>query len=107
MPLPKAPDPADCQYLGNFRLTAYDACMECCGKTDGITASGTKAKMGRTVAVDTDFIPYGSKLLIGDHVYIAEDVGGKIKGLKIDIYMDTHEMAKQFGVKYADVYLVK
>ena len=43
--------------LGTFKLTAYCACEKCCGKSDGITASGTKATEGRTIAVDTRIIP--------------------------------------------------
>ncbi len=93
--------------LGTFKLTAYDACLICCGKTDGITATGTHATVGRTIAVDPDIIPYGSRVMIGDHVYVAEDCGGLIKGKKIDIYMNTHQEALQFGVKQAEVFLVR
>lgn len=28
-------------YLGRYYVTGYDTCAACCGKTDGITASGT------------------------------------------------------------------
>ena len=35
-------------YLGKFWVTGYDACAACCGKTDGITASGAKAVAGAT-----------------------------------------------------------
>ena len=30
-------------YLGTFTTTAYCGCSYCCGKSDGITASGTYA----------------------------------------------------------------
>lgn len=50
--------------LGEFRLTAYCPCMKCCGKTDGITSTGTTAAEGRTIAVDPRVIPYGSAVTI-------------------------------------------
>ena len=93
--------------LGNFTLTAYDACMICCGKTDGITSTGTKCFAGRTIAVDPNVIPYGSKVLIGNYVFVAEDCGGKIKGKHIDMYMDTHEVAKMFGKRVANVKIIR
>ena len=35
-------------YLGLCCVTAYCACEACCGKSDGITATGTHATQGRT-----------------------------------------------------------
>ena len=93
--------------LGTFTLTAYDPCLQCCGKTDGITASGTKGMAGRTIAVDPKVIPYGSLVLIGGYVFVAEDTGQAIKGNHIDMFMDTHEIAKQFGVREAQVQLIR
>ncbi len=93
--------------LGTFVLTAYDPCMECCGKTDGITATGTKGKTGRTIAVDPAVIPYGTRVVIGGYVYIAEDTGSAIKGRHIDMFMDTHEIAMQFGKRTGQVYLIR
>ncbi len=95
------------EKLGTFTLTAYCACIICCGKTDGITATGTKAAVGRTIAVDPAVIPLGSRVMIDGHVYTAEDTGGKIKGKRIDIFMNTHEEAKKFGVKSVEVILLK
>ena len=105
------PDPGSSgkkgRSLGIFRLTAYDACLICCGKTDGITATGTKAGVGRTIAVDPDVIPFGTRVMINGHIYTAEDSGSKIRGNSIDIFMSTHEEAKLFGVKQAEVFLVE
>jgi 3D (Asp-Asp-Asp) domain-containing protein len=92
-------------YLGNFKATAYCACEQCCGKTDGITASGTKATEGRTIAVDTRKIPLGTTVLIDGNKYVAEDTGGAIKGNRIDIFFDSHTDALNFGVQYKDIYL--
>lgn len=77
--------------------TAYCPCEKCCGKCDGITATGTKATAGRTIAVDPSIIPYGTEIIIDGHTYIAEDCGGAVKGNRVDIFFDTHEEAKQFG----------
>ena len=89
--------------LGEFKLTGYCACEYCCGKTDGITATGTVATAGRTIAVDPNIIPYGSIVKINGKEYIAEDCGGAIKNNKIDIFFDSHEEALEWGVKYAEV----
>ena len=62
---------------------------------------------GRTIAVDPSVIPYGSHVLIGGQVYIAEDTGSAIKGQKIDVFMDSHEIAKQFGFREANVRLIR
>lgn len=83
--------------------TAYCPCEKCCGKTDGITSTGTKATAGRTVAVDPRKIPYGTKIYIDGHEYIAEDCGGAIKDNRIDIYFDTHSEALQFGRKTLEI----
>lgn len=92
--------------LGTFKLTAYCPCARCCGKCDGITASGEKAVEGVTVAADTNILPFGTKIIIdGLGEYTVQDRGGAIKGNKIDIYFSSHTEALQFGVQTADVYV--
>lgn len=91
--------------LGKFKLTAYCACKLCCGKSDGITASGVKAVEGVTIAADTSILPFGTKVLIDDHEYTVQDRGGAIKGNKIDIYFENHKKAQSFGVQYKNVYI--
>lgn len=93
------------ELLGTFKLTAYCACEKCCGKSDGITATGTKATANRTIAVDKTIIPYGTVVIINGNEYVAEDTGGAVKGNIIDIFFDDHEEALNFGVQYADVYV--
>ena len=90
-----------------FKVTAYCPCVKCCGKTDGITATGTLATAGRTIAVDPTVIPYGSEVILNGHTYIAEDCGGAIKGNKIDMFFDTHEEALQWGVQYIEGVVIK
>lgn len=91
------------KYLGEYKITYYCACMKCCGKTNGITASGEKVKAGITVAAPKEF-PFGTKLLINGNTYIVQDRGGAIKNKRIDIYCETHEEALKNGVDYYDVY---
>ena len=100
----KAEDIPDYTDLGTFKLTAYCPCSKCCGKSDGITASGKKAKPNHTVAADGSLLPFGTTIMINGETYVVEDRG--VSGMVIDIYFDTHEEAQNFGVKYAKVYEV-
>ena len=93
--------------LGNFTITYYCACEICCNKADGITATGTPVIEGQTIAVDPSVIPYGTKVIIGGHVFTAEDCGGAIKKNHIDVYVNSHEEALALGVTSAEVYLAK
>ena len=88
-------------------LTAYCPCVKCCGKSDGITASGTQATAGRTVAVDTRLIPYGTEIAIDGNIYVAEDCGGKVKGYTIDVFFNSHEEALNFGRQTKTVKIYK
>ena len=91
--------------LGTYKITAYCGCAKCCGKTDGITASGTHVTAGRTVAAPPE-IPFGTQLMINGHIYTVEDRGGAIKGNRIDIYFESHEEAERFGVQSIEVFKV-
>ena len=91
--------------IGNFLLSAYCPCEKCCGKSDGITATGAKVQQGVTIAVDPNVIPYGTEVIINGHTYIAQDCGGAIKGKRIDIYFDSHTSALEFGIQSADVFV--
>lgn len=85
-----------------YKITAYCSCAKCCGKTTGRTASGTQATAGRTVAASSKFA-FGTKLNIGGHIYTVEDRGGAINGNKIDIFVNSHAEALQWGVRYLPV----
>ena len=93
-------------FLGSFKLTAYCGCYSCSGKWGNGTATGTIAKANHTIAVDPDVIPYGTEVYIDGKRYVAEDCGGAIVGNKIDVYHETHAEATEFGVKYADVFIL-
>ncbi len=89
-----------------FKATAYCSCEKCCDKDPsdkwyGITATGKRARWG-TVAVDKRVIKLGSRLRIKgfpNTIFRAEDVGGAIKGNRIDVWFPSHREALKFGVQ--------
>lgn len=96
---------ANTTSIGEYTITHYCPCKSCCGKTDGITATGTVATADRTIAVDPSVIPYGTEVIIDGKTYVAEDCGGAIKGRKIDIYVDSHQEAINRGRVTREVFL--
>lgn len=84
-------------YLGKYKLTYYCSCSKCCGKSDGITASGKKAQEGITVASNS--LPLGTKISINGHIYTVQDRGGMASNV-IDIFVSSHQKALNLGVKY-------
>lgn len=103
---------AKANKIEDVKVTHYCCCVECCGKSDGITYSGVKATPGVTVAVDTSIIPLGSDVLVdyGDgeiHYYRADDTGSAIKGNKLDLCVGSHQEAINLGVRTATVYWVE
>ncbi|MBR5586806.1 MAG: G5 domain-containing protein [Clostridia bacterium] len=100
-----------------FAASAYDLSYESCGKNPGdrgygITASGMQAQRG-VVAVDPSVIPLGTKLYIEsadgypDYGYaVAGDTGGAIKGYRVDLFMDSHAEAINFGRRNVKVYIL-
>ena len=87
-------------YLGNFTLTAYCNCAQCCGSAGNLTASGTVPTAGRTVAMAG--VPFGTQLLINGNVYTVEDLGTPYG--HVDIFFNNHSDALGFGLQSAEVY---
>ena len=83
------------------RATGYCPNSCCCGSyANGKTATGRSAWV-KGVAVDRSKIPLGARLDIpgyGNWV-LADDVGGAIKGNKIDVRFRTHKEALKWGVR--------
>ena len=88
-------------YLGRFKLTAYCSCPTCCGIwSGGPTASGVMPTENHTIAMAG--MDFGTELIINGQVYTVEDRGTPYG--HVDIFIDNHQEALQFGVQYADVY---
>ena len=93
----------DWEYLGEFTITAYCPCEDCCGRwADGVTASGLPAGPG-IVAVDRSVIPLGSTVVIDGQRYLAADTG--VTGNHVDICVTSHQSAKDHGVRKAEVWV--
>lgn len=91
--------------------TAYSPTPENWGYA---TASGNRAREG-VVAVDRKVIPLGTKLYVKSNVpgipdygyCIAWDVGGAIKNMRIDLFMESEDDCNRFGVRDVTVYVLE
>lgn len=101
----------------NVRATAYTSAASENGSWGAVDSLGQALKLG-TIAVDPKVIPLGSKVYItgynhkglpvGGFVGTASDVGGAIKGKRIDIFVgDSQASAQRFGVQNVKVYVLK
>lgn len=88
-----------------YTLTAYCPCFTCSEGWGKDTKSGNIATENHTVAVDTNTLPLGTVLKIDGVEYVAEDVGGGVKGNHIDIYFKSHMVAEKFGAPKKEVFI--
>lgn len=80
--------------------TAYTAYCEGCS---GTTYSGQNLRANpnqKVIAVDPGVVPIGSRVWVENYgEAIAGDIGGAIKGHKIDVFIPSYERAMEWGVK--------
>lgn len=92
------------RYFGNCRITFYCPGACCCGAyATGITASGSVATAGRTVANGS--LPFGTRVIIGGVEYTVEDRG--VGGDQFDIFVNSHQEALDRGLYYTDVWILE
>ncbi len=94
-----------------FNTSAYCSCAKCCGKTNGITASGAKASAWYTVAAGKGY-KLGTVIYIpalknkpNGGWFVVQDRGGAISNSKLDIYMGSHSSALQYGRRSVEAYI--
>lgn len=92
------------EYLGNYYITGYDPyCAHCCGKSDGITASGKPATPGYTIAMKG--MPFGTKVYIdGLGTFEVQDRG--VGNGVIDVALSGHSACYAVTGRY-DVWVVR
>lgn len=83
------------QYIGEFEVSFYCGCAKCNYPYEGQPcANGEYPTQWYTIAVDRRVIPLGSFVEIEGFEGIkfkAQDVGGYIKGNRIDIFLSNHQ----------------
>ena len=100
------------EYKGEFTISHYCSCPVCTSTPKGSrTATGHIPREGRTVAVDKKLIPLHSVIYVeGLGTFVAEDVGGAVKGKHLDIYISDHQRALNLGTlggKKLKVYILQ
>jgi len=87
--------------------SAYDPGPRSCGKhANGRTCNGMRAGYG-IIAVDPRVIPLGTKVFVPGYGYgVAADVGGAIKGNRIDLGYNSRRAAFQWGKKWVEIRIV-
>ena len=68
------------------------------------TASGARAKEGYTCAAN--FVPMGSVIFYEGHKYVVQDRMNPKYNRHVDIFMESHKKALQFGRKNAKVQVI-
>lgn len=90
----------------SFTVTATAYTVESAGE-NGITSTGidlTENPDAKVIAVDPSVIPLGSIVHVEGYGHaIAGDVGGDIKGKRIDVFVPTNREAIQWGVREVQV----
>ena len=92
-----------------YRVTAYCPCRKCCGKwADGYTASGHKIESGDLIVAAPPTFPFGTRIFIPQYGQaVVQDRGGAITGNRLDVLMESHKAALDWGVQYLEVTIVK
>lgn len=87
--------------------TAYTGQCDGCS---GVTSTGVDLNAdpnAKVIAVDPSVIPLGSKVHVEGYGYAtAADIGGAIKGNKIDVHVPTKGKANNWGVRTVNVTIV-
>ncbi len=101
----------------NVKATAYSSDSAENGGYGAVDYYGNPLKLG-TIAVDPKVIPLGTKVLVTGHshdglpdkafVATATDIGGAIKGNKIDIFIPgSKSFVSKFGIQDIKLYVLK
>ncbi|MFA5130545.1 MAG: hypothetical protein WC477_06580 [Patescibacteria group bacterium] len=89
-------------------MSAYTSRAQETDSTPFITADGSHVRDGIIAA---NFLPFGTKVripsLFGDKIFEVHDRMNKRYPLKVDVWMEGLGDALQFGVKYANIEIVK
>lgn len=92
----------------SVKATAYTAQCKGCS---GVTSTGidlNRDRQAKVIAVDPSVIPLGTKVYVEGYGHaVAGDVGGAIKGNRIDIHVPTKDEAYNWGVRNVNVTILE
>lgn len=105
------------ESLGEYRITAYCPCEICCGiwaknRPGGIVVGAYGVELEEDVSIAAP-LPSNTRLYIdGIGEYTVQDkladwVLEKYDNKVVDIYFNSHEDAKAFGLQHKEVFIVK
>lgn len=101
----------------SVKASAYSAAASENGGWGAVDYFGNPLELG-TIAVDPKVIPLGTKVLVTGHshpglpkkafVAVAKDIGGAIKGNRIDIFIPgSQKSVSEFGFQNVKLYVIK
>src|SRR4051812_42254380 len=101
---PKHKQPMNRHERGTFVAFAYTS--------QGKTVEGVTPVAGKTIAADPDVIPLGSRVRVSgagpwSGEYRVGDVGGNIKGRKVDIFVPQRKEAIAFGRRAVTISVIE
>lgn len=88
-------------------VTAYSSTVDQCDDSPFITASGTHVRDG---IIATNLLAFGTKVkfpsIYGDKIFTVEDRMNRRFSDRADIWFETREQAKQFGIRKLEMVIV-
>lgn len=88
-------------------VTAYSSTVEQCDSNPFVTASGTRVRDG---IIATNLLAFGTKVkfpsLYGDKIFTVEDRMSQRFTNRADIWFESTQQAKQFGVRQLEMIIV-
>lgn len=107
-PIPANPKKGEEPKTMKVVLTGYSSTFDQTDDTPFVTASNTRVRDGIVAA---NFLAFGTKVKIpavfGDKVFTVEDRMAKKHNDKMDVWFPERHLARNFGIKEADVIILE
>lgn len=93
-------------------ITAYSSTIDQTDSTPCITANGFDlCENNLENVIAANFLPFGTRVRIpkhfGDQIFIVQDRMNARYYYRADIWMQTRQKAKEFGIKYSEIEILK
>ncbi|MCZ2257928.1 3D domain-containing protein [Sporosarcina sp. G11-34] len=110
-PATTTPSRSDADKVQKEFIVSATAYTAYCNGCSGITKTGINLKKNpglKVIAVDPKVIKLGTKVHVEGYGYaVAGDIGGAIKGNKIDVFIPTKSAAYQWGRKNVKIKILE